>query len=297
MKNGMSRRDFLKTGGAFGAVVGVSCAGAGILEAASIAGDASPATRLGWRLGCCAYSFHWLTFHETISKVASLGLKEIIGWDSQKLDPDKPEVIFGAKMSGAQRRETKERLGDADVKVPCFYSGDLSKEDVCRRSFEFAREMDVETIDGEPPINSFDMLEKLCDEYQINVAVHNHAKPSPYWDPETLLQLLKGRSKRLGACCDTGHWVRSGANAVENLKKLQGRILTFDLKDVDSNGRCTMFGEGTCDIRGMLTELHRQQFQGVFGIEYDYRDPDIENKISQCIEYFQNVAKELSATK
>ena len=34
----------------------------------------------------------------------------------------------------------------------------------------------------------------------------------------TLLDLCKGRGKRIGACCDTGHWVRSGLDPVACLK-------------------------------------------------------------------------------
>ena len=131
----------------------------------------------------------------------------------------------------------------------------------------------IETIDGEPPPEAFDMLEKLCDEYRINIAVHNHAKPSPYWRPETLMKLFQGRSRRIGACCDTGHWARSGLDPLETLRKLQGRILTFDLKDVNSEGVCVPFGTGKGDIRGILAELRRQRFRGVIGIEYDQRRP------------------------
>ena len=49
---------------------------------------------------------------------------------------------------------------------PAATAARLSEEDACRRLFDFAREMGIETIDGEPPPEAFDMLEKLCDEYQ-----------------------------------------------------------------------------------------------------------------------------------
>jgi sugar phosphate isomerase/epimerase len=154
--------------------------------------------------------------------------------------------------------------------------------------------MGIETLDGEPPVEAFDMLEKLCDEYQLNVAVHNHTKPSPYWKPETLWKLFQGRGKRIGACCDTGHWARSGLNPVETLQKLQGRILTFDLKDVDEKGVCVPFGTGKGDIRGILKEIRRQRFRGVIGIEYDQRPANIEKDIAQCIAYFNHTAENMA---
>jgi sugar phosphate isomerase/epimerase len=155
--------------------------------------------------------------------------------------------------------------------------------------------MGMETLDGEPPHDAFDMLEKLCDEYQLNLAVHNHAKPSPNWDPETLLKIFQGRSKRIGACCDTGAWTWSGLSSVETLKKLQGRILTFDLKDVTEERFCVPFGAGKSDIRGIMKELRRQRFRGVLGIEYSQRTPNSEAEIARCVTYFDQVAQELSA--
>jgi len=296
MTHCIDRRLFLTTAGS---LVSAACGTRALrpLFASEAFPSASHAEKLGWRLGCCAYSINHLSFYETIDKIASLGLKHIVGFNWQKLDPRKADAVFSENMSAAERQETKKRLGDAGVKLACCYCNALAQEDACRRLFGFARDMGIETLDGEPPIEAFDMLEKLCDEHQLNVAVHNHAKPSPNWKPETLLKMFQGRSKRIGACCDTGHWTRSGLNPVETLQKLQGRILTFDLKDVDEKGLCVPFGMGKGDIRGILNELHRQRFQGVIGIEYDQRPADIEKDLAQCIAYFNNTAEKLALTQ
>ena len=289
----MDRRLFLKSTGVLTAAAVVGGVRRPLFTAEKVQ-VVSSAERLGWWLGCCAYSFNDLTFYETIDKVASLKLKTLVGFNWQRLSPRKPDAIFSENMSAADREEAKKRLSDAGVKLACCYCGGLAEEDACRRLFEFAREMGIETLDGEPPIEAFDMLEKLCDEHQINLAVHNHAKPSPYWKPETLLKIFQGRSKRIGACCDTGHWARSGLNPVETLQKLQGRILTFDLKDVDEKGVCVPFGTGKGNIHGIMKELYRQRFQGVFGIEYDQRPTDIEKELAQCIAYFNSTAEKLA---
>lgn len=292
----LSRRGFLKTTSALGLAAELWGVHGDSLSAAETAQGAPHAKKLGWRLACNAYSFNRLTFYETIGKVASLGLKEVVGFNWQKLDPQKDGAQFSEQMSPAERRETSKRLSDAGVKLVCCYCRELAKEDACRRLFDFAREMGIETLDGEPPMDAYDMLEKLCDEYQLNLAVHNHARPSPYWQPETLLKLFEGRSKRIGACCDTGHWARSGLDPVETLKKLEGRILTFDLKDVDDQGTCVPFGTGKGNIRGILTELCRQRFHGVLGIEYDQRAPNLEADLVSCIAYFDKLAQELSTS-
>lgn len=297
MADRLDRRLFLRTTG------GLAAAVAGLRPSlfAAEPGDAAPASafaeRLGWRLGCCAYTFNNLTFYETIDKVASLGLKAIVGFNWQKLSPKKPDAVMNDSLSAADRKEVQKRLGDAGVKLTGCYCGGLAEEEACRRLFAFAREMGIETIVGEPPAPAFDMLDKLCNEYQVNVAVHNHAKPSPNWRPETLLEYFEGRSKRIGACCDTGHWARSGLDPVDTLRKLEGRILTFDLKDVNEEGFCVPFGAGKGDIRGILKELHRQQFKGVLGIEYDQHSANLEKELLQCIAFFNNEARALASGK
>ena len=98
--------------------------------------------------------------------------------------------------------------------------------------------------------------------------------PSPrlYWNPDTVLRLCKGRSKRIGACCDTGHWLRSGLNPFECLKKLEGRIINFHFKDLNRAGpdaRDVPWGTGVSDVKGMLTEVRRQGIKAIFLIEYE----------------------------
>jgi len=288
----IGRRTFLKTAAATGAGMYLSGLPMRLVAAEAVRG-APHAEQLGWHLACNAYTFNKLTLYETIGKVAGLGLKYTVGINWQKLDPQRPGTVFNEEMSAADRQETKNRLADAGIKMPACYCRKQAGESAWRRLFEFCREMGIEMIDGEPAFEDYDLLEKLCDEYQINYAVHNHAKPSPYWEPETLLKIFQGRTRRIGACCDTGHWIRSGLPTVETLAKYQGRLLTLDLKDLGEEGYCVPYGTGRGDIRGILKELRRQQFRGVIGIEYGQRSPNGEAEVAQCVAFFEQVCQEL----
>ena len=177
-------------------------------------------------------------------------------------------------MSADARKAVKQKLADSGVKLVNFGVCSLRRISTeSRKTFEFAKDMGIETLVSEPAEDAFEMLDKLCEEYGINVAIHNHPKPSHYWNPDTVLKVCKGRSKRIGACADTGHWMRSGLNPIECLKKLEGRIICFHFKDLNKAGpdaHDVPWGTGVCDVKGMLTEIHRQRIKAVFSIEYEY---------------------------
>jgi sugar phosphate isomerase/epimerase len=254
-----------------------------------------------WRLGVQAWSFNRFTFYEAVDKTASLGLKWMEAYPhGQKLSKDKPNIIFGHNMPPEAKQEVKQKLKDAGIKLVNYGVANLpNNEAECRKVFDFAREMGIETIVSEPPEDAFDLIDRLCQEYQISVAIHNHANPTPYWDPNTVLKVCKGRSKWLGACPDTGHWVRSGINPVEALKKLEGRVLAVHLKDMNEFGsldaHCVPWGTGKADIKAILTEFHRQNFKGVFSIEYEYNWENSLPQMQQCVEYFNKVVSELKS--
>lgn len=287
----MNRRTFLKATGALTASAGVGLNNPP-LWAADRAQGAPHAEKLGWRLGCQAWTFNRGTFYEAMDKTAELGLHYIEAFPNQPLSPDKSNEKVGPGLSAEARKELKKRLADKGLKLVNFGVGPYD-----RQVFDFAKDMGIETLVSEPPFDAFDQLDKLCEEYQMNVALHDHPKPSRYWSPDIVLKACKGHSKRIGACCDTGHWMRSDIQPVEALKKLEGRIISFHVKDLNEYGmkaHDVPWGTGRADIKGILTEVKRQGIKPVFSMEYEYRFTMPE--LAQCVEYFDKVAAGLATS-
>jgi sugar phosphate isomerase/epimerase len=297
MRSFMNRRGFLQTAGAAAGLALVSWHDSRAFGFAPAAG-APHAEKLGWRLGCQAYSFNRYTFYEAIDKTASLGLHYIEAYPGQKLSEDKPDAGTNESLTPETRREIKAKLADSGVQLVNYGVCGLPKElDACRKTFEFAKDMGIETIVSEPAPDAFDTIEKLCDEYQINVALHNHPKPSRYWNPDTVLELCQGRSKRIGACADTGHWMRSELDPVEQIKKLEGRIISFHFKDLNKFGagaHDVPWGTGAGNVKAILAEIHRQGIKAVFSIEYEHNWTSSLPEIAQGVAYFDKVAAELA---
>ena len=130
-------------------------------------------------------------------------------------------------------------------------------------------------IVGEPKARELDVIEPLCEEYAIDLALHNHPYDgSEYRDPTHLATVLARRGKRIGACCDIGHWQRRGIDTVKGLETLAGRALGVHLKDLDAarpDGHDVPWGTGVGRVADVLEELGRQQASPrIIAVEYEY---------------------------
>jgi sugar phosphate isomerase/epimerase len=257
--------------------------------------------KLGWTLGCQAWTFRDRTLFETLDTLNGLGLRYIEIYPGQMFSPEK-KVKFDHNAPPELVDEFLAKCKATGV-TPVNYGvvGLSGKEDQDRKVFDFAKKLGLQTIVSEPPEDAFEALDKLCGEYQINVAIHDHPKPSHYWNPDAVLKVTQDRSKRIGACADVGHWYRSGLTPVECLKKLQGRIISLHFKDIDKperKGEDVPWGTGGCDVPAMLAEIKRQNIHPVFSIEYETgKGKELEANVRKCIEFFSEQATKLANEK
>jgi len=260
------------------------------------------AEKIGWSLCCQLYTFRRFAFYDAIDMVAALGVRYVEPCFFLRLDRSRPALQTSEQLSAPLRKEMKQRLSDRGMKMINYYAHLGNGQAAARRTFDFAKQMEVETIvfDSGPPSEAFDMVEKLSDEYQINLAMHNEPQPpkTGYWRPENVLAVCKGRGKRIGACCDTGHWVRSGLKPVECLETLEGRIITVHLKDVAERARVSArdvpLGTGVADCTAVLKELRRQGFRGVLSIEYEHDSPKLMDELAECLAFVEKTARSLA---
>ena len=258
--------------------------------------------KLGWRLGIEAYTFHKYTFFEAIEKTAELGLPYIGGLSfMQQVSKDIPKN-FDQNLNDDELLAIRLKLESAGIRMPVYYAQTIpSDENACRKLFEFGNKMGIETFICEPKAEQLDLLEKLANEYSINIGLHNHGPEiSPYlWRPEMVLALCKDRSKRIGAAPDLGYWLRQGIDPIEAVRILKDRIITIqmhDLHEEGKNGHDVPWGTGTGKAREFLQELHRHNIKPtMIGIEYSYDWFESMPKLAKSIEFFNTTTLELTA--
>ncbi|MDO9256877.1 MAG: sugar phosphate isomerase/epimerase [Bacteroidales bacterium] len=262
-----------------------------LLACSNLSVQPGKAEKAGWHLGVQAYTFHKFSFKETVDKTQQMGLKYIEVYYGQPLGKN-IEGTMDFRMDKATREKVLAYAKSKGVKIIASGVVICKDEAEWKQLFEFASAMGIEVITCEPDYKHLPYIDHLANQYKIDVAIHNHPKPSAYWEPELFLNAVKGLSNRIGACADVGHWKRMGINPVEALKKYEGRLKSLHFKDVkkkeesEAEQHDVIWGTGICDVDGMLKELKRQEFKGLFSIEYEYNWDNSVPDIADCITFF-----------
>ena len=258
--------------------------------------DDAAAERLGFRLAVQSWTFRDRTACEAIETAHNLGLKYIELFPGQKLSPTTGDASVGVGMKDEHLQLLLKSFAQNQIKVVNFGVVDMpNDEPTLQALFAFGHALGIETFSCEPAKDAWPLVEKMCQQHSINAACHNHPKPSTYWNPETVLGLIKGMSNRVGACADTGHFPRSGLDPVQCLSQLKGRIISLHFKDIapaDKTGIDLPWGTGKSNARGQLEVLRQQGFRGAISIEYETgAGAELEANVTKCIAWFDNTCR------
>lgn len=268
----------------------ISCAGG----KSHTSGRENIEIKYDWLLGAQAYTFKNFTFYETLKKIDSCGLKFVEAYPNQVIG----NGIQGSmhfSMDVGTRAKLKEMLSKSGIQMVGYGVVKASGAKAWEQAFGFCKYMGVTTMTCEPEKADMDIVSALCDKYQINAAIHNHPKPTDYWHPDSVLNAVNGRSNRLGACADVGHWVRSGLDPLVCLQKLKGHVMHFHFKDVvriEGGGESEVtWGQGLCKIPAVMQEMKAQGFKGMVSAEYERNLSNNVAHVNESILYFRNQLK------
>jgi type 1 glutamine amidotransferase/sugar phosphate isomerase/epimerase len=212
-------------------------------------------TALGWRLGVRSDAFGPVTFWEAAAKADAAGLSAIEGVGTQKVSPDIARNL-DYNLSADEIAKVRTRLEELRLRMPAYRLEAMPAEESERRKiFGFVKELGADLLITPAETSSFAGLDKLANEFAINVAV---IAPKA----NEAMAALEGRSKRMGLNVDTGAWMSAGVKLLEGLAPLKDRVLSVSLGDrgsMGAKGPTVTLGAGVAPVSEFLTQLSRLQ--------------------------------------
>lgn len=258
----------------------------------------SKVEKAGWKPGIQSYTFHKFSFQEAVDKTHSLGLKYMEVYFGQKLG-DGMAGTMDFRMDEKTRKQVLKYAASKKVRIIACGVVICKDEQEWEELFKFADAMKIKLITCEPKYAHLPFVDKLANQYKIDVAIHNHPRPSDYWNPDMFLKAVEGLSNRIGACADVGHWERMDQDALQSLKKLNGRVKALHIKDIkdkvegEAEQHDVIWGTGIMDMEGLIQELKNQNFRGLLSVEYENNWYDSVPDIRKSLDYFTEITNKV----
>jgi sugar phosphate isomerase/epimerase len=208
--------------------------------------------------------------------------------EAEKLGLNYVELYRGHLKPSAplgEVRTVRDGLAAIGLKVNAYGVEKLTADSESNEAlFKFGKELGITSLSASPTKDAFPSLNRLVKQYDIKIAIHNHGPEDEQWRrPEWILEAVKDLDPRIGACVDTGHYLRAGITPVEAIEMLSSRVLGVHLKDFDANLREVIPGDGEINLDETLDALKRIGFDGPLSLEYEEHPENPVPQMQQAI--------------
>jgi inosose dehydratase len=267
-------------------VLAAGCAAVGAMTMGGAATAAGPSSdeKEGpygpFKMGLQSYSLRGYKSAGRPDAQKALAVTQELGihyWESY---PDHIPMMGAAEELAGRRRLLKE----AEVTLIGYGVVHLGKNEVLNRKyFDFARNMGLKYFSASPEPDSFDLLDKLVEEYGVAVGIHNHGPGDRFAKIETIEKAIKDHHPKIGCCVDTGHFLRSREDPVRAVEVFGKRVYGVHLKDVKDANTFTILGKGDLRTVDLLKALLRNNYEYCLAIEYEEKPEDPVEDIKACL--------------
>jgi inosose dehydratase len=228
-------------------------------------------------VGAQSYSFRDFDLERALKQYQTLGLKYAEFYSKH----------VPLKSTPAQLDVIKKHCEEYGVQPIAYGVQSFKKKsDDNRKNFEIAKTLGLKYISADPDPDSFDALDKLCEEYQIAIGIHPHGpsgggrnmKMHRWYSAEVILPAVKDHNELIGTCIDTGHILRcvlldKKLDPAEQIRMMGKRNFGLHLKDFDPKTKEEVIvGQGALDVPGVLQALKDVGFQGYVNLEYELHE-------------------------
>jgi sugar phosphate isomerase/epimerase len=280
----IDRRRFLQAGAALGLAA---------LPVRLGAGESKDGPFAGFKVGAQSYTFRKFTTEQALKRLQDLGLHYVEFFQQHAPLTDSRDQIDALLRLCKEYGVTPAAWG-----VQKF----TKDHDDNRKYFEFGKALGIRMLSADPDLDSFDSLDKLCEEYQIAIGIHPHGPEGGgrlhrWYAAEIILAAVKDHHPLIGSCLDTGHLIRAAQlgkklDPAQQVRVMGGRNFGVHLKDHD-NARHTdvVLGRGVLDVPAVLKALRENHFGGLISIEYEANPDDPTADVRECVQVIRDSAR------
>jgi inosose dehydratase len=251
----------------------------------------------GFTVAIQSYTFRKFDLEQALKRIAGVGVKYAEFYNAHIPVTDDAEKIKAALKVCA----------DNGVSPVSFGVEAFSKDhDANKKKFEFAKALGIKYMSADPTPDSFDSLDKLCDEYKIAIAIHPHGPSGGknrhrWWSAEVILAAVKDHHELIGTCLDTGHLIRMAQlgemlDPAQQVKVMGKRNFGMHLKDHDNKRKTdVLYGQdgGVLDVTAVLKALREVKFTGYLAIEYEAKPDEPTEDVKALVKILQESAQKL----
>ncbi len=282
----IDRRRFLQTTTAMGLAA---------LSARLGAAEKSDDPFAGFRVGAQSYTFRKFTTEQTLARLRDLGLHYV-----EFFQQHAPCTNEKAQIDALLRLCKEYNVKPAAWGVQHF----TKDHDQNRKYFDFGQALGIKMLSADPDPDSFESLDKLCEEYKLAIGIHPHGpdtlgKLHRWYCAETILAAVKDHNPLIGSCLDTGHLIRAAQlgkklDPAQQIRVMGDRNFGVHLKDHDNERHTNVvLGKGVLDVPAVLKALRDVHFKGMISIEYEANPEDPAPDVKECIQVIMDSVRKV----
>jgi sugar phosphate isomerase/epimerase len=264
---------------------------AATLAAGSVVpGGATPRSSAGvLKLGVASYSLRKFSRAQAIEMLGEIG----VGYVSIK------SFHLPYEGSPAETKAGADEFRKAGLEVMSGGNIDLREPAALRSMFDYAKAAGLPMMVCAPKQATMDEVEKLVQEFDIKIAIHNHGPEDEFFpSPASAFEAVKDRDPRMGLCIDLGHTARTSTNVLEAIEEAGPRLFDVHIKDLanlmDKDSQVEV-GRGAMPVPGIFRLLKSMNYQGGVMLEYEIKADNPLAGMIESVAYMRGVLDGLAS--
>ena len=183
----------------------------------------------GWQVGIPSAAFKQLTLSEVLVQADTLLVTGVEASSTQTVSPEVPKPVDFRLRTG-ERAALIYRLRELNQRIWAYRVDNVPTSlDTLRAMFDFAKVINagIIIVPEQAPVAD---LNKLADEFEVNVAVESRK------DPKSAMAAIEGLGKHMGVAANLGAWMRESIKPVDGLAVVRDRLMALSVTDRSALG-------------------------------------------------------------